>query len=289
MESMGARTKRVAVLALMLAVTAAGQGQPLEQAERLYQRTEYKAALALLKQQPRTAPVLYLEGRCWYHAGDFKQSVEALEKAVAADGRNAGYVNWLGKAWGRRAEQANIFRAAGFAGRARDAFEKAVELDPRRLEALNDLFQYYIEAPGIMGGGVDKAQSLLAKIKAVDTADFHTAQAQLARKRKDFAAEEAELRRAIAAAPNRPGKTADLARYLAQRGRSKESDALFAEAAHRWPEDKGLTFAHAETLVESKRDFESARKLLTRYLSMPLTPDDPSREDARQLLKRAGG
>ena len=36
-------------------------------------------------------------------------------------------------------------------------FEKSVELDGKNLEAINDLFSYYLEAPGFLGGGLDKA------------------------------------------------------------------------------------------------------------------------------------
>jgi len=273
-------------MALSVSVAAA---QPLEEAGRLYQRTEYRTALSILKQQPRTAAALFLEGRCWYHLGDFKQSVEALEKAVMGEPRNSLYVNWLGRAWGRRAEKANVFLAPGYAVKARDAFERAVQLNGRNLEALNDLFQYYIEAPGIMGGGVDKAKGLLAKIKAVDEADFHSALAQLAGKRKDHATEETELRLAVKAAPDRPGKTADLARFLARRGRNSESDAVLDEALRRSPEDRGLIFARAEIWIQGRRNQQGARKLLSRYLTLPLTPDDPSRDEARKLLNKIGG
>ena len=50
--------------------------------------------------------------------------------------------------------------APGHASKAHRYFEKAVELDPKNLEAMNDLFEYYLEAPGFLGGGFDKAQAL---------------------------------------------------------------------------------------------------------------------------------
>jgi hypothetical protein len=68
-----------------------------------------------------------------------------------------------------------------------------------------------------------------------------------------------------------------------------ECDAVLADAAQRWPGNPGVVFAQAEVLVETKRNPEQARKLLQRYSSLPLTPDDPPREEAVELLKRVGG
>ncbi len=280
---------KVIAAALACCLSAVAAYAQSADAERLYQQTHYQAALAILKQQPQTPAVLFLTGRCWYYAGDFKKAVGTFEKAVAADPRNATYQNWLGKAWGRRAENANVFQAPGFASRAREAFEKAVALDSAHLEALSDLFQYYLEAPGLLGGGLDKARGLLPRIKQADPAEYHSALAQIAEKTKDYSAAETQLRHAASLAPRLAGKAADFARFLARRGRDKEADAAFAEAARRWPDDKGLVFAQAEVYVQGKRNTGRARTLLARYLTMPLTPDDPPRRDAEKLLKQAGG
>ena len=68
----------------------------------------------------------------------------------------------------------------------------------------------------------------------------------------------------------------------------KESDEKFAEAARLAPDSPQLLFARAETYIQQKRNLNDARRLLERYLSSPLTPDDPPREDARALLSKAG-
>jgi tetratricopeptide (TPR) repeat protein len=278
----------VPILATLLPA-ARGQASNLEAAEQLYRKTGYQAALQMLAKQSESPAALFLAGRCWYHKGDFKKAVEVLEKAVRSSPRNATYHNWLGKAWGRRAEHANMLQAPGFATRARDAFEKAVALDPSHAEALTDLFQYYLEAPGFLGGGLDKASGLLPRIEQADPSAHHASLAMIAEKQKDFGTAEAHFRRAMAAAPKLAGKVVDLARFLSRRGRHKECDAVLADAAQRWPGNPGVVFAQAEVLVETKRNPEQARKLLQRYSSLPLTPDDPPREEAVELLKRVGG
>src|SRR5690242_6176846 len=108
------------VLILMFAaVTAFGQPAVLERAQKLYDRTQYSQALNLLKEADPTGPALFLSGKAQFMLGDHKKATEAFEKAIAADPNNSVYYNWLGKAYGRRAETASPFTAPGYATKAR--------------------------------------------------------------------------------------------------------------------------------------------------------------------------
>src|SRR5207247_6645096 len=91
----------------------------------------------------------------------------------------------LGRAFGRRADQSSPFTAPAYAAKARQNFEKALELNPRNIEAMNDLFEYYLEAPGFLGGGLDKAALLANRIAALDPVEAHYAQYRLAEKKGD--------------------------------------------------------------------------------------------------------
>jgi cytochrome c-type biogenesis protein CcmH/NrfG len=79
-----------------------------------------------------------------------------------------------------------------------------------------------------------------------------------------------------------------LARYLANHGRVKESDALFEQAARMAPNSPRVMFDRASVYIKENRDLDEARKLLEQYLKSPLTPDDPPRERAEALLKKLG-
>ena len=175
------------------------------------------------------------------------------------------------------------------AGKARQYFERAVALDPNNEEALNDLFDYYLEAPGFLGGGYEKAEQIAKRIAAHNEAEGHFAQAQLADRRKQFDTAEEQLRRAMELAPRQVGRVLDLARYLAKHGRIEESEALFDRAERLAPDAPAVCFARARTYIEEKRNLGQARSLLVRYLHSKLTPDDPSREQAEKLLKQIKG
>jgi tetratricopeptide (TPR) repeat protein len=230
-----------------------------------------------------------LIGQNYFMLGDYKKATEAFQKAVTAQPNNSEYNLWLGRAYGRRAETATPLFAAPNANKARQYFEAAVRLDPKNKEALDDLFDYYLQAPGFLGGGFDKATNVANQIGALDAAEGHFAEAQLAEKRKQYNAAEDQLRRAVELAPHKVGRAIELARYLAKQGRYQESDAVFAKAEAAAPNSAKLLFAKAKTLIEHRRNLDEARELLKRYVQCQLTPDDPPRKEAETLLHQPTG
>lgn len=269
---------------------ASGPVPELEQARKLYNYTDFNGSVNLLLPiAGKNGEILELIGRNYYMLGDYKKSSEFLEKAVAADPGSSGHVLWLGRAYGRRAETSSPLTAPRYASRARQAFEKAVELNPNNLEAINDLFEYYVEAPGFLGGGYDKAAALSVRIARIDPAEGHWAQSRLAEKRKEYGSAEEQLRRAADLAPQQVGRLVDLAKFLAKQGRIQESDQSFQRAATIAPDSPTVLYERASTYIQQNRNLNAARDLLKRYLSTKLTPDDPPRYEAEKLLRQAGG
>ena len=279
-------------LGLLLALSLVGalSAADLEQARKLYHLTEYEQSLTVLQSLPQKDAAVYeLAGRDYYQLGDFKKSTEALERAAAADPHNSQYALWLGRAYGRRAETSNPFSALSQASKARQYFERAVDLDPHSVEALNDLLEYYTDAPGMLGGGYEKAKATAARIAAVDPAEGHYALATLLEKHKELASAEEHLRRAIELAPHQVGRFVDLAKLLAKQGRYQESDQSFARAEQLAPDSPKLMYERADVYIKSGRNLEVAKDLLQRYLSATVTPDDPPKSDARKLLRQIKG
>jgi tetratricopeptide (TPR) repeat protein len=273
---------------LMLAVLAPeATAQPaIAEARRLYNQTDYRGALNLLQKLPaQNGASRELAGRCRYFMSDYKTAIDDLGKAVQLEPGVSDHYLWLGRAWGRRAETSVFFMAVKYASETRKNFEKAVQLNPANMEAVNDLLSFYLDAPGFLGGGVDQATKLTATIRQNDPVEYQCALAQISIHQKDFDA--AERQKAVEMAPRRINRLVDLAKFLASRGKVRESDALFDQAAGIDPNDKRLLYGRAETYIKGKRNLSAARKSLEAYLQAPLTPDDPSREDARKLIRRA--
>jgi Flp pilus assembly protein TadD len=277
---------RIYLFGLVISLSAATP--EWNRAQNLYQRTEYRQSLAVLDGAAKDAATLQLAGQDFFMLGEYKKASEALEKAAALDPHNAKLIHWLGRAYGRRAETANPFMAAGLASKTRQNFEKAVELDPSDKDALGDLLDYYLDAPGFLGGGLHKAEMLAQMILNEDPAEGHYAQGLVADKKKEYATAEEQFRRAAELAPRQVGHVLVLARYLANHDHVKESDALFEQAARMAPNSPRVMFDRAAAYIKENRDLDTARKLLERYLQSPLTPEDPPRVRAEAMLKKLG-
>jgi tetratricopeptide (TPR) repeat protein len=269
---------------------AAGSAE-LERARQLFKRSQYQAAVTTLAPVSTAAdgPTQELLGKSYFMLAEYKKAAEAFERATAINPNSSIYFHWLGKAQGRRAETASPFTAPAYASKARQAFEKAVELDGKNIEAINDLFSYYLEAPGFLGGGLDKAAELAKRIQVIDPVEFHYAMAQVSDKRKDYRTAESHFRRAFELAPRQVGRIIDLAKYLSVHGKEHESDGLFLQAEKIAPDEPRVMFERAQYLIRAKKDLGVAKALLERYLKAPLTVDDPPRAEAQKLLKQTSG
>jgi Flp pilus assembly protein TadD len=270
-------------------ITVLAASPDLDRARTLYQHTEYQQSLAVLlpvAAGSHDAAMLQLLGQDYFMLADYKKATEALERAAAIEPDNPKILNWLGRGWGRRAETSGPFTAPGYATKARQAFERSVALDPTSKEATGDLLDYYLDAPGFLGGGMQKAQELARLIARTDAAEGHYAQALIEDRRKEYDSAEQHFRHAAELAPKQVGRFLDLAKYLAKRGRFAESEAVFEHAAKVAPNNPRVLFERASTYVKDKRNLEQARDMLVRYIQAPLTADDPPRQEAEALLKK---
>jgi Flp pilus assembly protein TadD len=288
---MSFRLQGLGVAALLLAgMAAAGEAPELAEAQKVYRRTNYTGVIELLKLSAgRDAAAACLVGQSYLMLGNAGKAVEFLNKAAALEPSNALYQVWLGRAYGRKAEVDFPLIAPRDAAKARASLEKALELDPANSDATDDLFEYYLQAPGFLGGGFDKAARMSEKIAQRDPAEGEFARARLAEARKDYSTAEALLRRAVELAPKQPRRFIDLAVFLSRRGRYAESDAAFIEARKFAPLAPRVLFSEASTYIQDNRKSDEARELLKQYLSSNVGPDDPSKKQAQALLQKLSG
>lgn len=208
-----------------------------------------------------------LLARAYYEEDQSDQAIEQANKAVELAPNNAEYHLWLGRAYGQKAEKANVFRQTGLAGKVRDQFEKAVQLDGGNADVRSDLAEYYIDAPGMMGGGVDKAKAQADAIAGKDPAVAHFIRAKIAEKAKDDATAEKEYKDAIAASKTPAEQWLNLASFY----KDRKNNAAMVEAVK-----KGAAAAHksgavlndaADMLFQSGQDLSMAADLARKYLA----------------------
>ena len=112
-----------------------------------------------LNGSPANAEAHNLLCRAYFTLEDWDRGISACERAVELEPGNSTYHLWLGRIYGEKADASSFITAAGLAKKVRTEFERAVQLSPQNVAARTDLAEFYLEAPGIVGGGQDKARN----------------------------------------------------------------------------------------------------------------------------------
>lgn len=140
-----------------------------ENVELLFFANQLDSLQSVLENEAKESPAtLYGRGLLAIVDKRYKDAEELLKKAIKKDESVSNYHLWFARTVGSRAIETNLLRKAGFAKKARKAWEKAVELNPENLDAREDLINFCMNAPGFLGGGRDKAETQAAEIKKRD-------------------------------------------------------------------------------------------------------------------------
>ncbi len=248
----------------------------LIQANMALQAGEADKALGLIESLPQAGaddPVAQnLACRVQFTLGQWDSAVYACEQAVRMEPGNSDNHLWLGRALGEKADKASFITAFSLGKRVLAEFQQAVQLDPRNGEALSDLGEFYIEAPGVVGGGLAKADSVAQELDRINPARAWQLRAGIAQHNNDYAGAENNLKKAIAASRHPALQWATLARFYAARGRWDDMDAAIRNsmnAAERDPHAAVALYDSAGVLIRVNRDPALAIKLLQAYLASP--------------------
>jgi tetratricopeptide (TPR) repeat protein len=213
--------------------------------------------------------------RAYFAVNNWDRAISACEKAVALEPNNSEYHLWLGRAYGEKADAANFFTAAGLAKKVRTEFERSVALDPNSAVARTDLAEFYLEAPGIVGGGQDKARAQADALLKLSPAKAHWVIGRIAEKNRDTAGAEKAYRAAVEASHGGGNAWLNLASFYRKTGRLDEmQDALKHAAAAPMDQPEVLVDA-ASNLLRANRDLPFATELLRRYLSTTTVEQAP--------------
>jgi tetratricopeptide (TPR) repeat protein len=229
-----------------------------------------EAILALhgqINSSPNDAVAQNLLCRAYFTLGQWDRGISACEKAVALAPDNGQYHLWLGRIYGEKADKASFLTAAGLAGRVRTEFETAVKLTPNNVDARSDLAEFYLEAPGIVGGGRDKAIQQISPLAQLDPARAHWITARIAEKKKDLATAEAEYRAAIYASHGSASAWLNLGLFYRHREHYDEMERALTHVRPAPLDRPDALVDAAEILIHSQRNLPEAVELLRTYLN----------------------
>jgi tetratricopeptide (TPR) repeat protein len=256
--------RRVACLTLLFAGTAAAQIPASAAADARAGRVD--AAVATLKPL-KNAEAQELLCKLYTSVEARDAAISACEAAVSLAPSNSDYALELARVYGNKADHSGALTGMRMVGRIRTNFEKAVQLNPKSVEALSDLGQFYAEAPGFVGGGADKAHDLVTRLQSLSPARAHRLAGMIAAKAKDDTTAEAEYRAELAADHSAEAYV-DLANYY--RGRKLNERAIqnaklaLAADTHHGPD----TLDAAKILIDLQHPADTVAALRA-YLNTP--------------------
>jgi tetratricopeptide (TPR) repeat protein len=265
--------KRV-LAALCIASTAmaaanAKQEAGLEAGRRAYEASDYAKAIQVLQataaNDPQNGEVQLLLTKSYLELLEYDPAIKSAEKAVAIDAQNSVYHEWLGRAYGEKADHASLFSAISLAKKTRKEFDTAIQLDGKNLSARQALIEFDCSAPGIVGGGEEKALPQIKQLAEMDAAEGHYAAGNCRRQKKDFAVADEEFAKALESNPKSAGLIYDIGDYAVKRGQPERLLAVAEMGERVAPGDPRGKFYRGVALVLKKENPEEAERLLTEY------------------------
>jgi len=225
--------------------------------------------------------------KSYLESNQYDNAVNSGEKAVALDPKSSVYHQWLGEAYGEKADHASMLSAYPLARKTQKEFAVAVELDERNFDAAQDLIEYDCTAPSMVGGGGDKAQQLIQKLMGLDAAEGHFGAGACKAAKKDFGGADAEYAKAMESKPKTANRVYDIGDYFLQRGQGEKLlDVAVAGEALAPKDPRGKYYCAAGWVLKGEK-YPEAEKLLREYLGAgPMRSTYPSPSDAHYWLGR---
>jgi tetratricopeptide (TPR) repeat protein len=254
--------------------------------------TALASAEALVKAEPKNGAAWVLLTRARVQARRFAQAVEAGERATALAPNDAQAFLWLGNALGGRIGEVGMLSKMSMAPDLRDAFERAVKLDPALVQARTSLIEFYLQAPAAIGGGIDKARAQATAIAKYDRAQGFSSQARIAMHEKNWPQ---AIRHLEAARAEKPGDPAIRTQLVVLYQEAKRWADAYA-AIQRWiadePRSNNAQYQLGRLAAASGQYLAEGEAALRKYLTMPRGKDDPAPKNAQyrlgQVLAHAG-
>jgi len=231
--------------------------------------------LAVTHIQAAGSDVVYQAGRQALSRGEYEKAVDLFEKAVALQPNNSVFHYQLGGAYGQLATRSSVFKQPGLARKAKNSLERAVELDGNNTNARFGLIDFYMIAPGVMGGSESKALAQAAEIRKRDSLDGHRAQARIYQRQKKMELARAEMIAAVREQPASRKAHYHYALFLFVEKNFKGATEEFESAIKLDASWMPSYFRLGQTAAMAGNNFARGEEALKQYLTHTPGEEDP--------------
>ena len=247
---------------------------------RLFDAGRFKEAKTVFEPAFRSnaadaAAAFYL-GRIAMEEHRHDRAADYFETATRLEPKNSTYFLWLGRAYGREAQDANVLRQPGLARKARGAWERAIELDADNLDARSDLIQYYVQAPGFLGGSTARALEQAREIRRRNALRGYLELGGLYEREKMFAEAETAYLGAAKEKSDRHVGEYRLGVFYQNTGAYDKAFELFESLIAANPTEVGALFQIGKTGALAGQRLERSEEALEAYLQTTPGRNDPS-------------
>jgi tetratricopeptide (TPR) repeat protein len=178
-------------------------------AEKLFEAGKYDQARpvfeSFLKENPSHLKTIEYLGDIAGHQKSWDKAIVYYKKLKQLKPSEANYYYKYGGALGMKAKESNKFKALGMIGEVKESFEKAIELNPKHIEARWALVMIYIQLPGFVGGSETKAIKYSNELLKLSPVDGYLSRGQIDEHFKRYTAAEQQYKKAIAAGSTKTG------------------------------------------------------------------------------------
>jgi tetratricopeptide (TPR) repeat protein len=258
------------------------EGVRLFDARRLAEaRSVLEEAVAEDTSDARAASYL---GRVLLADGEIDHAVEWMVKSVALEESNADYHLWLGRAYGSAAIRATVLKQPALARKVKREFERASQLDPDNLEARFGLIEFYLRAPGVLGGSRKKAEEQAREIRKRNVLEGYRAFGRLAEQGKDFDQAFREYGRAAAEFPDQSGPSYWIGALHARNKEYAKAFEVYEKLLEKDPRQMAACYEIGRIAVLFGQRLERGEECLKLYLQHDPQPDEPTLASAHYRL-----
>ncbi|PKL81412.1 MAG: hypothetical protein CVV24_15375 [Ignavibacteriae bacterium HGW-Ignavibacteriae-3] len=270
--------KSLVILTLLATSFSFFAQNKIDQGINFYKDKKFKEAKVIFENVSKNESK---NGKAKYYLGliamvyerDMDKANDLFEEAVELDKNNADYHYMLGAVSGRLAATANIFKQVSLANKTKDEFEKAIELNPKHIDARAALLQYYLRAPGIMGGSVEKAKGQAQEISKLNQYKGWLSFATIAGSEQKFGEEENYYKKAITEKPDSSGAYIAYGNFCTKQKRFDDALKYFKKYSELEPKEArafetlGDGYLSKEMKDEAIKSYQKALSLDSNFAS----------------------
>lgn len=264
-------------LALVLGTTAAGaQSITLDPGIAHFNARRWQDAHTFFagaaKAHPRNPDAAFWLGKTLMAENKPGDAEDWFDKAAALDPRSSEYQLWVARAIGVQAQRANIMRQPFLARRTKAAVDKAIALDASNIDAREMRWQFYVMAPGFMGGGMDHAREEAAEILRRNRYRGQFIALQMAGRARDTVTGERTIKAMVAEYPDSLQPVSLYASRLVDGGRVSEAFAVVEAYQKRRPADPVALYQVGRLASVSGQQLDRGEEALRKYLTLAPPP-----------------